>query len=148
MDVPSTPKCSRASARASSSSKRGECSSCPAKLALTGVTVPPQMQLTPPEQQLVDAIAARRDALVALTSELVSFDTVTHTAGAPPRQERALQDHVAAVLRAHGAEVELHEPDAAALRPHPMVPEGLTFDGRPQLVGPLPAAAAGGARCC
>jgi acetylornithine deacetylase len=92
------------------------------------------MQLPPQERRVVDAVAARRDTLVALTSELVGFDTVTHTAGAPPRQERALQEHLAGLLRAHGAEVELHEPDAGSLRPHPMVPEELGFDGRPQLV--------------
>jgi acetylornithine deacetylase len=92
------------------------------------------MQLSPQERRVVDAVADRRDALVTLTRELVAFDTVTHTAGAPPRQERALQEHLAALLGAHGAEVALHEPDAAALRPHPMVPEGLTFEGRPQLV--------------
>jgi acetylornithine deacetylase len=93
------------------------------------------MQLSPREQSVVDLVAARRDSLVALTSELVGFDTVTQTAGAPPREERALQEHLAGRLRSHGAEVALHEPDAAALRPHPMVPEELTFEGRPQLVG-------------
>jgi acetylornithine deacetylase len=92
------------------------------------------MQLSPQERRLVDAIAARRDDLVTLTRELVAFDTVTHTPGAPPRQERALQEHLAALLRAHGAEVVLHEPAADSLRPHPMVPDELTFDGRPQLV--------------
>ncbi len=92
------------------------------------------MQLSPSEQRVADAIAARRDALVALAGELIAFDTVTHTAGAAPRQERALQEHLAARLRRHGAEVELHEPDASALRPHPMVPGDLEFDGRPQLV--------------
>ena len=92
------------------------------------------MQLSPEERRVVDAVAGRRDDLVALTRELVAFDTITHTAGAAPRQERALQEHLAALLRAHGADVTLHEPDAAALRPHPMVPEELTFDGRPQLV--------------
>ena len=92
------------------------------------------MPLSPTEQRVVDALAARRDALVALTSELIAFDTVTHTAGSAPRQERALQEHLAALLRGHGAEVELHEPDASALRPHPMVPDELEFDGRPQLV--------------
>ena len=92
------------------------------------------MQLTSHERRVVDAIADRRDALVTLACELVGFDTITHTPGAAPRQERALQEHLASLLRSHGAEVELHEPDAAALRPHPMVPEELTFDGRPQLV--------------
>ena len=51
------------------------------------------------EQRVVDAIADRREALVALTAELVGFDTVTHTAGAPAREERALQEHLAALLR-------------------------------------------------
>jgi acetylornithine deacetylase len=92
------------------------------------------MGLSTQEQGVVDAVAARRESLVALTSELVAFDTVTHTPGAPTRQERALQEHLAALLESHGAEVALHEPDAAALRPHPMVPDELTFDGRPQLV--------------
>jgi hypothetical protein len=46
------------------------------------------MQLSPQEQCVVEAVAARADALVALTSELVAFDTVTHMAGAPPREER------------------------------------------------------------
>ncbi|MDP9258266.1 MAG: ArgE/DapE family deacylase [Actinomycetota bacterium] len=92
------------------------------------------MQLSPQEQRVVDAVVARREALVALTSELVAYNTVTHTPGAPPRQERALQEHLAALLRRHGADVVLHEPDASALRPHAMVPEELTFEGRPQLV--------------
>jgi hypothetical protein len=47
------------------------------------------MQLSPQKQSVVEAVAARRDGLGALTSELVAFDTVTHTAGAPPREERA-----------------------------------------------------------
>ena len=92
------------------------------------------MPLSPTEQRVVDAVGSRREAIVALTRELVAFDTVTHTSGAPPRQERALQEHLAALLSACGAEVALHEPDASALRPHPMVPEELTFEGRPQLV--------------
>jgi acetylornithine deacetylase len=93
------------------------------------------MQLSPEEQRVVDAVADRRGTVVALTTELVAFDTVTHTAGAPAREERALQEHLAALLRRHGAEVELIEPDASSLRPHPMVPGELEFDGRPQLIG-------------
>jgi hypothetical protein len=67
-----------------------------------------------PGPELRRSRAALRDGLVALTSELVAFDTVTHTAGAPPREERAQQEHVAALLRSHRAEGQLHEPDAAA----------------------------------
>jgi acetylornithine deacetylase len=92
------------------------------------------MQLSPSERRACEAVAARREALVALTRELVAFDTVTHTPGSPPRQERALQEHLARLLESHGAEVTLQEPDASPLRPHPMVPEELTFEGRPQLV--------------
>jgi acetylornithine deacetylase len=92
------------------------------------------MPLSPVEQRVADAVAASRDVIVELTRELVAFDTVTHVPGAPPRQERALQEHLAALLGARGAEVALHEPDASALRPHPMVPGELTFEGRPQLV--------------
>src|SRR5690349_11672623 len=102
------------------------------------------MQLSPEERRVADAVAARRDDLVRLTSELVAFDTVTHTLGAAPREERALQEHLAALLRASGAEVELHEPDAATLRPHPMIDDSLTFDGRPQLVARF--AGSGGGR--
>jgi acetylornithine deacetylase/succinyl-diaminopimelate desuccinylase-like protein len=68
------------------------------------------MPLSPAEQRVVDAVGARREAIVALTRELVAFDTVTHTPGAPPRQERALQEHLAALLSVCGAEVALHEP--------------------------------------
>src|SRR5436305_15272994 len=94
------------------------------------------MQLSSSERRVCDAVAARREALVALTRELVAFDTVTHTPGDAPRQERALQEHLAKLLRSHGAEVTLHEPDAAALRPPPMAPEGLPFEGRPPLAAP------------
>jgi acetylornithine deacetylase len=101
------------------------------------------MQLSPLERRVADALASRRDALVALASELVAFDTVTHTAGDPPRQERALQEHLAALLESRGAHVALHEPDASELGPHPMVPEGLTFEGRPQLVARFPGSGGG-----
>jgi hypothetical protein len=57
------------------------------------------MRLSPQEQSVVNAVAARRDGLVALASELVALDTVAHMAGAPPREERALWEHVAALLR-------------------------------------------------
>src|SRR5436309_1183868 len=71
------------------------------------------MQLSSSERRVCDAVAARREALVALTRELVAFDTVTHTPGDAPRQERALQEHLAKLLRSHGAEVTLLQADAA-----------------------------------
>ncbi len=36
-------------------------------------------------------------------------------------------------LRGRGADVRVWEPDAASIAGHPMVPEGFTFEGRPQL---------------
>src|SRR3954454_25326127 len=104
------------------------------------------MQLSSSGRRVCDAGAARREALVALTRELVGFDTITHTPGDAPRQERALQEHLARLLQSHGAEVTLHEPDAAALRPHPIVPEELTFEGRPQLVARFRGSGGGRAR--
>jgi acetylornithine deacetylase len=89
--------------------------------------------LTDRERALVEAVAVRRDDLVALTSELVGFDTTARNVGEPARDEAALQEHLGARLRAAGAEVEIWEPDPAELAGEPLVPEGLDFDGRPQL---------------
>jgi acetylornithine deacetylase len=86
------------------------------------------------EQGIIDAIASRRDDLVALTSDLISFDTTARNVEDPPRQEAALQEHVGARLRSAGAEVEIWEPDPADLAGHPLLPDGLGFEGRPQLV--------------
>jgi acetylornithine deacetylase len=91
-------------------------------------------QLSPLEQRVCAAIADRENELVELLRALVGFDTTTHVAGAAPRQEAALQAHLADRLRAAGASVEVAEPDAALVAGHPMVPDGFTFDGRPQLV--------------
>jgi acetylornithine deacetylase len=91
------------------------------------------MALTPLEQQVVEHLAAREQELVGLLQELVGFDTTTHEQGTPPRQEAALQHHLARRLESHGADVRLSEPDAGPYRGHPMVPDGFSFDGRPQL---------------
>jgi acetylornithine deacetylase len=89
--------------------------------------------MTPAEQRVCEAIAARERDLVELLQALVRFDTVTHTAGAPPRQEAALQAMLAGRLRAAGAAVDVWEPDVSGLAGHPMVPDGFSFAGRPQL---------------
>jgi acetylornithine deacetylase len=92
------------------------------------------MGLTDDELHVCEAIQARRDDLVALASSLIAFDTTARNAGDPPRREAELQEHLAIRMRAFGAEVELFEPDAAALEGKPLVPPGLDFNGRPQLI--------------
>ena len=92
------------------------------------------MPLSAAEQRVCDAIEARRDELIELTTTLIGFDTTARTAGDPPRQEAALQEYLAARLQGIGADIDLWEPDAAALQGKPLVPPGLGFAGRPQLI--------------
>ena len=92
------------------------------------------MALSDEERRVCAEIEQRRDELVALASELIGFDTTARNVGDPPRQEAALQEHLAARLRAAGAEIDLWEPDAANLQGKPLVPPGLDFAGRPQLL--------------
>ncbi|HVM56298.1 MAG TPA: M20/M25/M40 family metallo-hydrolase [Gaiellaceae bacterium] len=92
------------------------------------------MALSDGERRICDAVAERRGDVVALASALVGFDTTARQVGDPPRQEAALQEHLAERLRACGAEIDLWEPDAEALQGKPLVPPGLDFAGRPQLV--------------
>ncbi len=92
------------------------------------------MALGDGERRICDAVAERQAELVALASELIAFDTTARTVGDPPREEAALQAFLAERLRATGAEIDLWEPDADALAGKPLVPPGLDFAGRPQLV--------------
>jgi acetylornithine deacetylase len=101
------------------------------------------MGLSDVERSVCEAIAAGRDELVELASALIAFDTTAREVGDPPRQEAALQAYLAEGLRAYGAEVDLFEPDAAALAGAPLVPEGLDFAGRPQLMATLRGAGGG-----
>ncbi|HEY6396142.1 MAG TPA: M20/M25/M40 family metallo-hydrolase [Solirubrobacteraceae bacterium] len=102
------------------------------------------MALTSREQAVCGEIASRSDDLVALASELIGFDTTAREVGEPARDEAALQEHLAALLREAGAEVDVWEPDAKALQGRPLVPPGLDFAGRPQLIARR--AGAGGGR--
>lgn len=91
--------------------------------------------LTDDERALVERIAERREEIVALACELISFDTTSRTTPEmPPRQEAELQALLADRLRAAGAEVELWEPAPEDVADHPLT-GGRTyrFDGRPQL---------------
>jgi acetylornithine deacetylase len=101
------------------------------------------MALSEVERLVCDEIERRSDDLVELASALIAFDTTAREVGDPPRDEAALQEHLAGRLRAAGAEVDLWEPDAAALQGKPHVPPGLDFVGRPQLVARLRGAGGG-----
>jgi acetylornithine deacetylase len=91
--------------------------------------------LSPLERSVTDAIARRRDELIALLCDLIRFDTRAPEAGSAPRDEVALQDYVAGRMRAAGLAVRVWEPEAADLPPNRYaIPEGHDFRGRPQLV--------------
>jgi acetylornithine deacetylase len=92
------------------------------------------MALSDAERRVCDAVAERREELVGLASDLIRFDTTARDPGDPPRQERALQEHLTARLERAGAEIDLWEPDAESLSGKPLVPPGLDFAGRPQLI--------------
>jgi acetylornithine deacetylase len=96
-------------------------------------------ELDDDERALVEAVAARREDLVALLCELVGYDTTARAHPAdPPRQEAALQRALAARLEAAGAEVDLWEPSPEDVAGHRLTPpEGIGFDGRPQLAATL-----------
>jgi acetylornithine deacetylase len=91
--------------------------------------------LTREERRVCDEIAGGEGELVDLLRALIRFDTTTHTPGAQPRDEAALQQMLAARLQDRGADVRVWEPDPASIAGHPMVPDGFTFAGRPQLTG-------------
>jgi acetylornithine deacetylase len=97
------------------------------------------------ERRLVDSIAARSDELVALLCDLIRFDTTSRSDPAEPaRDEAALQQHLAARLRAAGAEVEVWEPAPEDVAGHPLCPAGgIGFQGRPQLAARLRGSGSG-----
>jgi len=101
------------------------------------------MPMTADEQRVCAAIAARGDELVALAAELIAFDTTARDVGEPPRDEAALQGRLAERLAAAGAEIDLFEPDASEMAGAPLVPPGLEFAGRPQLIARIAGAASG-----
>jgi acetylornithine deacetylase len=92
------------------------------------------MGLSTVERRVCEAIGERAEELVDLACGLIRFDTTARQPGDPPRQESQLQECLAARLRAVGAEIDLWEPDADALAGEPMVPPGIEFKGRPQMI--------------
>ncbi len=101
------------------------------------------MTLTADEQRVCDAIAGAEGELVELLRTLLRFDTTTHAMGDEPRDEVALQGYLAERLRAVGAEVDVWEPEPELVAGHPIVPDGFTFAGRPQLLARFPGRGAG-----
>jgi acetylornithine deacetylase len=102
--------------------------------------------LTDLERGVADAIAASRDAIVELASDLIRLDTTSRGApDEPARDEAALQALLGERLRAIGADVEIWEPDRGDVAGHPFdPPSGIGFQGRPQLAARL--AGRGGGR--
>ena len=96
------------------------------------------------ERAVCAAIDDRRADLVELASRLIGFDTTARAVGEPPRDEAALQEYLARQLTGIGAEIDLWEPEADELAGRPLVPPGLDFVGRPQLIARL--AGRGGGR--
>jgi acetylornithine deacetylase len=99
--------------------------------------------LTPAEQAVCHEIERRRDDLVELLRALIRFDTTTHRPGEPERDEVALQGYLAERLERSGAGVRVWEPDVGPLAGHPMVPQGFSFAGRPQLAARFAGAGGG-----
>lgn len=89
---------------------------------------------TDQETAIVTAIEERRDELVALASQLIAFDTITHRPDDLPREEIRLQEFVAARLEAVGADVDLWEPRYEDVAQHTQVPRDHSFAGRPQMI--------------
>jgi acetylornithine deacetylase len=90
--------------------------------------------MEPGERALVDAVAERREDLVALACELIGYDTTSRAEpGEPAREEAALQRSLADRLSASGAEIDLWEPAPEDVAGHPLSVDGIAFAGRPQL---------------
>jgi len=102
----------------------------------------------PGRAQAIDAfITDRAGDLVELVRTLVGFNTVSVdlSPGSEHRenQERELQEFVSERLGALNAGIDLFEPDAGALRDHPMMPPWHHWNGRPITVATLKGAGGG-----
>jgi len=92
------------------------------------------MSLTDRERAIVETIDQTRDELIALLFDLIGFDTLARDAGQPPRDEAALQHYLAGRLGALGARTEVWEPAPEEVAGYRLIPSGLGFEGRPQML--------------
>jgi acetylornithine deacetylase len=88
------------------------------------------------EEQVIARVREGCDELLDLVGQLVAFDTTSREPGDPARDEVRLQELLASRLRAVGAEVDLWEPEPTGTG-NRFVPDGLDFQGRPQLLAHL-----------
>ncbi|MEJ7570078.1 MAG: ArgE/DapE family deacylase [Gaiellaceae bacterium] len=95
------------------------------------------------EQRVLAEIERRSDDLVALAGDLIRFDTTAREPDDPPRDEAALQRYLGERLRAAGAEIDLWEPAPEDVAGSRLVPPGLAFAGRPQLLARFPGSGGG-----
>ncbi len=94
------------------------------------------------EERVVDAVRGGKDELVALVSDLVTFDTTARNVGDPPRQEAELQEYLRERLETIEAETDVWEPEPTGSGSR-FVPDDLDFEGRPQLAARLRGAGGG-----
>src|SRR5687767_771070 len=93
---------------------------------------------------LADAVAERREPIVALACELIAFDTTSRSEpDEPAREEAELQAALARRLRSAGAEVDVWEPAPDEVAGHPLSVDGIGFAGRPQLAARFRGAGGG-----
>ena len=95
------------------------------------------------EEKVIDRVRSSRDELVALATALIACDTTARTPTDPPRDEARLQHILEDRLRALKAETDLWEPEAVEEQNPFMIPAGLSFSGRPQLVARIPGTGGG-----
>src|SRR5665811_2209283 len=66
------------------------------------------------EEKVVTAVREARDEIIALASELISYDTTARNSSEPTREEVALQTSLARRLEAAGASIDMWEPEPTA----------------------------------
>ncbi len=101
------------------------------------------MSLSDQEKAVTATIASRSDELVELASDLIRFDTTARDIGQVPRDEERLQSYLADRLSHVGAKAELWEPEPGTLSHYRLVPPGLDFAGRPQMLARVPGSGGG-----
>src|SRR3954471_2606417 len=88
------------------------------------------------DRSLMEAVAERRDDLVALLRELIGYDTTSRSEPDEPARDEAALQHALAE-RLDGFEIDLWEPEPEDVAGHPLSVEGIDFAGRPQLAATL-----------